>query len=113
NSPWLADHSVPLSICLAQVGMQQFAREFLGLSQRWRFGDYVGRGMIAFFVLLGLIATQAPYRIVTPIASAAVFVSIGWIAVASVAALRRGYKPARLFLLAWSAFLLGTGMFAA
>ncbi|MEI2429292.1 7TM diverse intracellular signaling domain-containing protein [Lysobacter yananisis] len=113
RSPWLADHSVPLSICLAQVGMQQFARTFLGLAQRWRFGDRVGLGMIGFFVLLGLIATQAPYRIVTPIASAAVFVSIAWIAVATVVVLRRGYKPARLFLLAWSAFLLGTGMFAA
>lgn len=113
DSPWLADHSVPLSICLAQVGMQQFARTFLGLQQRWRLGDRVGLGMIAFFVGLGLIATQAPYRIVTPIASAAVFVSIAWIAVATVVVMRRGYKPARLFLLAWSAFLLGTGMFAA
>ncbi|QWP75870.1 diguanylate cyclase [Lysobacter sp. K5869] len=113
DSPWLADHSVPLSICLAQVGMQQFARTFLGLAERWRLGDRIGLGMIAFFVLLGLIATQAPYRIVTPIASAAVFVSIAWIAVETVVVLRRGYKPARLFLLAWSAFLLGTGMFAA
>lgn len=113
RSPWLADHSVPLSICLAQVGMQQFARNFLGLRQRWRLGDRVGLAMIAFFVGLGIAATQLPYRIATPIASAAVFVSIGWIAVASVVVLRRGYKPARLFLLAWSAFLLGTGMFAA
>ena len=30
------------------------ARTFLGLSQRWRFGDRVGLGMIGFFVLLGL-----------------------------------------------------------
>lgn len=113
HSPWLADHSVPLSICLAQIGMQQFAREFLGLRQRWRGGDYVGLAMIGFFVVLGLAATRLPYRIATPIASAAVFVSIAWIAVESLVAMRRGYKPARLFLLAWSAFLLGTGMFAA
>lgn len=113
NSPWLADHSVPLSICLAQVGMQQFARNFLGLQQRWRFGDRIGLAMIGFFVILGIAATQIPYRIATPIASAAVFVSIAWIAVETVVVLRRGYKPARLFLLAWSAFLLGTGMFAA
>ncbi|MEH6422251.1 sensor domain-containing diguanylate cyclase [Pseudomonas sp. CGJS7] len=113
NSPWLADHSVPLSICLAQVGMQQFARNFLELQQRWRFGDWIGLGMIGFFVALGIAATQIPYRVATPIASAAVFVSIGWIAVETIVVMRRGYKPARLFLLAWSAFLLGTGMFAA
>jgi diguanylate cyclase (GGDEF)-like protein len=110
---WLADKSVPLSICLAQVGMQQFARTFLGLHARWRLGDWIGLGMIAFFVLLAVAATQLPYRIVTPIASAAVFISIIWIVVETVVVMRRGYKPARLFLLAWAMFLLGTGMFAA
>ena len=29
ESAWLADHAVPLSICLALIGMQQFARVFL------------------------------------------------------------------------------------
>lgn len=113
NSTWIADKSVPLSICLAQVGMQQFARTFLGLRQRWRLGDWVGLGMIAFFIVLGIAATQLPYSVSTPIASAAVFISIAWIAVAGIVVMFRGYKPARLFLLAWSMFLLGTGMFAA
>jgi len=113
NSTWLADKSVPLSICLAQVGMQQFARTFLELRQRWRFGDYVGLGMIAFFVLLGIASTRLPYRISTPVASASVFISIAWIAIEAVVVMRRGYKPARLFLLAWGAFLLGTAMIAA
>ena len=113
RSTWLADKSVPLSICLAQVGMQQFARTFLSLKQRWRLGDRVGLGMIAFFVVLGVAATRLPYNVATPIASAAVFFSIAWIAVATLVVLRRGYKPAQLFLLAWSMFLLGTGMFTA
>ncbi len=113
RSTWLADKSVPLSICLAQIGMQQFARLFLGLRKRWPLGDWIGLGMIAFFVILGVAATQLPYRVVTPIASAAVFISITWIAVETVVVTLRGYKPARLFLLAWAMFLLGTGMFAA
>lgn len=113
NHAWLADKSVPLSICLAQAGMQQFARIFLGLGTRWRLGDRVTLAMIAFYVLLGLAALQLPYRMVTPIASASVFISIAWIVVASVVVMRRGYKPARLFLLAWAMFLLGTGMFTA
>jgi len=113
NWTWLADKSVPLSICLAQVGMQQFARNFLGLRQRWPFGDRVGLAMIGFFVLLGIAATRLPYHASTPLASAAVFLSIAWIAVETVVTVRKGYKPARLFLIAWSMFLLGTGMFAA
>ncbi len=34
-----------------------------------------------------------------------------WIIVAAIIMLRRGYKPARLFLLAWALFLAGTTMF--
>ena len=113
NSAWLADHMVPLSICLALLGMQQFARVFLELRQRWPLGDRVALAIIAFFVILGVVATQLPYRTVVPLASAAVFPCIGWILVETVVVLRRGYKPAKLFLLAWFLFLLGTGMFAA
>jgi len=113
TSLWLADKSVPLSICLAQVGMQQFARTFLGSRQRWPRGDWIGLGMIVFFTALGIAALWLPYHVVTPIASAAVFISIIWIVVETVVVMRRGYKPARLFLLAWAMFLLGTGMFTA
>lgn len=113
DSTWLADKAVPLSICLAQIGMQQFARHFLELRRRWRFGDRVGIAMIGLFVLLGIASTQLPYRISTPLASAGVFVSISWIAIASIVVLLRGYKPARLFLLAWAMLLLGTGIFTA
>ena len=113
DSTWFADKAVPLSICLAQIGMQQFARHFLELRRRWRFGDRVGIAMIGFFVLMGIASTQLPYRISTPITSAAVFLSIAWIAIASCVVLLRGYKPARLFLLAWAMFLLGTGIFTA
>lgn len=113
DSPWLADRMVPLSICLAQIGMQQFARIFLGLKERWRTGDRIGLGLIAFFALLGIASTWLPYHVSTPIASAAVLISIAWIAVVSVTIVRLGYKPAQLFLLAWAMFLLGTGLFVA
>lgn len=113
NSTWLADKSVPLSICLAQIGMQQFTRTFLGLKNRWRLGDRVSLALIAFYVLLALASTRLPYHVSTPIASASVFFSISWVAVIGVVTVRRGYKPAIIFLLAWAMFLLGTGMFTA
>ncbi len=111
NSSWLSDRMVPLSICLAQIGMQQFARIFLGLRERWPRGDRIGLGLIAFFALLGIASTWLPYHVSTPLASAAVLISIAWIAVVSIAIVRRGYAPAQLFLLAWAMFLLGTGLF--
>lgn len=111
NSPWLADKAVPLSICLALIGMQQFARTFLELPRRWPAGNRVSLGIIAFFVVLGIASIWLPYRISTPLASRAVLLGVLWIAIASVVVLRRGYKPAQLFLLAWAMFLIGTTVF--
>ncbi len=113
NSAWMADKSVPLSICLAQVGVQQFSRKFLDLGNRWQRGDRIGRVLIGAFAALGVASAFLPYRVSVPIASAGVFVSIGWIAVEAIVVLRRGYTPARIFLMAWAAFLIGTAMFAA
>lgn len=113
ESAWLADKSVPISICLSQMGVQQFARKFLDLSSRWRIGDRIGIAMIAAFALLGVASAFLPYRISVPTASAAVFISIGWVVTQAIVILRRGYLPAKIFLLAWAAFLLGTAMFAA
>lgn len=112
NSPWLQDRCVPVSICIAQIGMQQFARIFLELDQRWPAGSRVGLALIGLFVALGIASLVLPYRVTTPIASAAVLPSVAWIVVVSIVALRRGYAPARLFLLAWSMFLVGTAAFA-
>ncbi|NZA26644.1 diguanylate cyclase [Luteimonas sp. SJ-92] len=111
GSPWLADRSVPLSICLALVAMQQFARTFLELPQRWPRGNLVSLAVIGFFVLFGLASLWLPYRVSTPIASRAVLVGLIWIVVATVFVMRRGYAPARILLLAWAMFLLGTAVF--
>jgi two-component system, sensor histidine kinase LadS len=111
NALWLQDKSVPLSICLAQIGMQQFARLFLDLKSRWTLGNRVGLGLIAFFVVLAVISLFVPYRVSVPLASAAVLPSVAWILVVSVVILRRGYRPAGLFLLAWFMLLAGTAVF--
>jgi diguanylate cyclase (GGDEF)-like protein len=114
NSAWLADKSVPLSICLALIGMQQFARNFLELPKRFPSGNVVSLGLIVFFVLLGIVSLLfLPYRIATPFAAAAVIVGVLWIVIVTLILLQRGYAPAKLFLLAWSAFLIGTALIAA
>ncbi len=113
KSTWLADKSVPMSICLALIGMQQFARTFLELPQRLRWGNWVSLSIITFFALLGIASFWLPYRISTPIAVRGVVVGTLWIAIVSFIVMRRGYAPARLFLLAWSMLLLGTATIAA
>lgn len=111
DSPWLADRMVPLSICLALIGMHQFTRTFLELPARWPAGNRVSLAVIGFFLLFGVASIWLPYRLSTPIAAMAVLVGLTWIVVATVRVLRLGYQPARLLLLAWSMFLLGTAAF--
>ena len=112
DSPRLQDKSVPVSICIALLAMQQFSRKFLELDRRWPLGGRIGIGFIVFFALLGVVALVLPYRIATPLASLAVFPSVAFIAIQTAVVLR-GYRPAWLFLLAWAMFLLGTAAFSA
>ena len=111
NWPWLADKSVPLSICLALIGMNQFTRTFLELPQRWPLGNAVSLTVIGFFLVFGVISFWLPARIATPVAALAVLVGIAWIVTATIHVVRLGYQPARLLLLAWGMFLLGTAVF--
>src|SRR3546814_15025342 len=111
NSAWWADKSVPLSICLALIGMQQFARTFLELGKRFPRGNIVSLGLIGFFVLLGIASLWLPYRIATPLPPRVVLVGVLWIAVAGIVVARAGSVTARRLLLAWATFLLGTPLF--
>src|SRR5690606_7429078 len=81
------------------------------LGDRWPAGNRVSVFAIALFAGFGIAAIVAPYRLITPAVSLAVLASIVWISVVSVVALRKGYAPARLFLLSWAMFLGGTAVF--
>ncbi len=113
KNPWLANVAVPLSICLAIIGMQQFARTFLEMPKRFPRGNLVSISIIVFCIALGAASLWLPYRTSTPWATRAVIVSVLWTVTAAIVVLRRGYVPARLFLVAWALFLAGTAMIAA
>jgi two-component system, sensor histidine kinase LadS len=113
KNPWLANVAVPLSICFAIIGMQQFARTFLEMPKRFPRGNIVSFVFIGFCVLLGIASLWLPYSASTPWATRAVIVSVLWTVTAAIVVLRRGYMPARLFLAAWAVFLTGTAMIAA
>ena len=113
RNPWLANVAVPLSICFAIIGMQQFARTFLELPKRFPRGNIVSFGFIGFCIALGIASLWLPYSASTPWATRAVIVSVLWTVTAAIVVLRRGYMPARLFLVAWALFLAGTAMIAA
>ena len=113
GSPQLQDWSVPVSICIALMAMLQFTRHFMELRRRMPVGNRIALGMIAFFAAWGVASLFLPYSDSVPVAAAAVFPGIGFIVGVSVEMVRRGYRPARLFLVAWALFLLGIAAFSA
>jgi diguanylate cyclase (GGDEF)-like protein len=112
NSPWMANLAIPLSMCLSMVSMHQFARTFLQTRQRWPAGDRVSQGFIAYYVVLGLASLVIDYRVSVQLGTYGVFPGVLFILYTAFQALRKGYQPARLFLTAWTALLLGTTMYA-
>ncbi|HEX5755525.1 MAG TPA: diguanylate cyclase [Arenimonas sp.] len=110
--PALANQAIPLTMALGQVAMHQFTRVFLELRKRWRVGDLMSRAMIALLLLLALLSPLLDYRDSVVPLTLLVFPGAALILWQTVRCLLQGFKPARLFLVAWSMLLLGTSIYA-
>lgn len=110
--PWLANKSVPLAMALSLIAMHQFARHFLDLPRMWGLGNRLSLGFIGFHVALGLLSLAIDYRIAILAGTAAVFPGVLLIITQALVVLRKGYAPARIFLLAWGVLLLGSLTYA-
>jgi len=112
NSPWLANLAIPLSMSLSMVSMHQFARTFLQTRLRWPQGDRISLCFITYYVLLGFASLLLDYRVAVKLGTYGVFPGVLFILYSAFQANRKGYQPARLFLIAWTALLAGTAMYA-
>lgn len=112
DAPRLANQAIPLMMAIAQVAMHQFTRVFLELRTRWRLGDLLSRAMIALLLMLALLSSFLDYRDAVVPLTLLVFPGAALILWQTTHCLVRGFKPARLFLGAWSTLLLGTATYA-
>jgi diguanylate cyclase (GGDEF)-like protein len=113
NSPEWANTAVLVSIGTGLVFMLVFTRAFLELAKNFPAADRAVQG-----VILVLLATQAAiavlgYRRIILLETGLVFVIALLILVAAIKVWRDGYRPARNFLIAWSALLIGVVVYAA
>jgi diguanylate cyclase (GGDEF)-like protein len=112
TSPWLANHAIPLTMAFSQMAMHQFARLFLELKSRWPLGDKISLAFIFFYGALGVASLWVDYRTSVRLGTYGVFPGVLVILYQAFYAIRQGYRPARLFLAAWTMLLLGTAMYA-
>jgi len=112
NSPWLANHMIPMSMAISQIAMHQFCRVFLELPERQPAANVASLLIMAFYVLMALASLFVEYRWVVKPMTMAVFPGAMFILGLAIISLRRGYAPAKVFLLAWGFLLAGTALYA-
>ena len=112
KSPAIANFMIPFMVCLAQLAMLQFTREFLNLKFYWLLGDRLGKAMIAFFTLAIALTPILSYQTIIFWATLAAFPTVILILVQAAVANRRGYAPSKFFLAAWAALLIGDSLYA-
>lgn len=112
NSPWLANHMIPMSMAISQIAMHQFCRVFLELPDRQPKANVASLLIMAFYVVMGLASLVVEYRWVVKPMTMAVFPGAMFIVGLAIVSLRRGYAPAKVFLLAWGFLLAGTALYA-
>ncbi|HAD97580.1 MAG TPA: hypothetical protein DCG19_09245 [Cryomorphaceae bacterium] len=111
NSPWLAERSFVLFTCLVSLAGIRFFFEFLKVR------DFLPRFYLFFrgleFIYLGIILIEIlnlrnlAYQILFPL-QGLIVISIF---TASLMILRRGYQPAKIYVLSWSVLLIGVLIF--
>jgi signal transduction histidine kinase/DNA-binding response OmpR family regulator/predicted Ser/Thr protein kinase len=111
--PWLAQKAYCWAIYLTSLAVLLFTKAFLDLKRyhpRW---NRMLNLLLAASVLGTVVTPFLPYRYT--ILGGAGLGALGpfFCVVAGVLALRRGYRPARYYLIAWSAFLVAVSLFAA
>ncbi|MEO6171788.1 MAG: diguanylate cyclase [Arenimonas sp.] len=112
NSPWMANHAVPLSMCFSQLAMHQFARLFLNMKDMSPIANRIAIGFITFYSLMGFASLFIDYAIAVKFTTYTVFPGIIFVLTQAFIAIKKGYRPAKLFLIAWATLLAGTFIYA-
>ena len=109
ESVWWANHALGTALCATLFFGSQFARSFLNMSSLTLFANRFLLATMAlaaagvFFSATGLLV---PYGTIMRTLSALACATAGIVLYVAVRAVLDGYRPARFFLLAWSALLV-------
>ena len=102
-----------VTIAVTLAAMLAFARAFLDLERRL---PRIDKAFLATMAMLAVLVAGIPwlgYRLTIELETGIVFLAAGLILVAAVRVYAGGYRPARNFLIAWTALLAGITVYAA
>lgn len=107
DNPWWANAATPFLIGASGFFGCQFTRSFLQTARYSRWGDRLLKLLMAWGVLVMVLALSAGYGLSLRLATALALSFTLVIFFTGVVAWARGLRQARYFMIAWTAFLLG------
>ena len=111
NATWWGNAAAPLVVSGVTFIDLLFAREFLEVRRGPRILSRAYDVLMAMHAANMVLALVGPYRPAMMIAAGLTFPCLGLLLGNGVMSARRGFRPAYFFLLAWSAFLVFSGVF--
>ena len=109
ESVWWANHALGIALCTTLLFGAQFTRSFLDMPAITLFANRLLLAVMAFAVAGVFFAATGwvvQYGTIMRMLSAVACASAAVVLYVAVRAMLRGYRPARFFLLAWSALLV-------
>ncbi len=112
NSPWLASRSVYFLTSLVSISSILFLNDFLKTRVFTPTLHRVSYGVIGLFVLIILFAVFSVDQTVHTVAQISIAIVSIFIFLTAVKVYRKGYSPAKFFLVAWLVLLAGIIIFS-
>lgn len=108
DSPWWNNRAISFFIAMGMFSILGFSRSFLQLRDNVPWLNKVILTTMAFFPFMAVAAVVYPdYSTVIRVTTFVASVSVLFILAGGVITLYRGFRPARYFMIAWSALLTG------
>lgn len=112
NSPWWANHSLPFVIGWTFFWGLQFTRTLIDTPVHAPILDKAVRAAMALLLGLMVLALASSYFAAITASAVLVIAFAVLVLLAGLAAARRGYRPARYFLIAWIMLLVGLALYS-
>ncbi len=107
NAIWWANQCVPVLLCLSSVFALQFARSFLATQKYLSRFDKVLQAFMVLNGLFAVISLLVRYPTAIRLSVGLVLTFPVLVVTPAIIQLRRGFRSARFYLIAWAAFLVG------
>lgn len=112
DAQWLFHHYSASFIALTAFFALYFSRYFLVVREYYPAVDRLIGAMMWLSIILSGVALFVPYAAIITYITATVSVVPVVLLATGIAVMRRGYRPARFYIVGWSSFLVGTIIFA-